>query len=49
MPPQRLLPQAQRRAYVVAIILSLSEVMPLYSCCVKRGLVYIMITAPSGY
>jgi len=48
MPPQRSLPQAQRRARVVAVILSLGEVMPSCSRCVERGLVYVAIAAPSG-
>ena len=35
-------------AYVVAVILLLSEIMPTYSCCVLKGLVYITIIAPLG-
>jgi len=54
IPLQRLLSQVQCRAYVVAVILSLSEIILLYSCCVKKGLVYITITVlsscqPSSY
>ena len=41
-------------ACVVAVILSLSEIMPTYSCCVLKGLVYVIIIAllsrqPSSY
>ena len=39
---------SKRRAYVVAVILLLSEIMPTYSCCVLKGLVYIAIIAPLG-
>jgi len=49
MPPQQSLPQAQRRAHVIAVILSLSEVILLYSCYIKKGLVYITIMAPSNH
>ena len=31
------------RAYIIAMILLLSEIMPTYSCCVLKGLVYIII------
>jgi len=37
-----------RRSRTVAVILSLSEIMPLCSCCVKEGLVYVAIAAPSS-
>ena len=37
---------SKRRAYVVAVILLLSKIMPTYSCCVLKGLVYIIIIAP---
>ena len=40
--------QAQRYAYIVAIILLLSEIILLCSCCAKKGLVYITIAAPSS-
>ena len=33
---------------VIASILSLSNIMPIYSHCVKKGLVYIIIAAPSS-
>jgi len=49
MPLQQLLPQAQRYAYVVAIILLLSKVIPSCSCCIKKELVYITIAALSSY
>ena len=35
-------------AYIVAVILLLSEIMPIYSCCVLKGLVYIVIIALLG-
>ena len=39
--------QAQYCAYTIATILLLSEIMPsLYSCCVKAGLVCIIIASP---
>ena len=47
MPPVRSL-ASERRAYIVAIILLLSEIMPTYSRCVLKGLVYIMIMAFLG-
>ena len=34
---------------LVAVILSLSEIIPSYSCCMEKGLVYIIIAAPSSY
>ena len=45
---------SERRAYVVAVILSLSEIMPTCSCCVLKGLVCVAIIAllgcqPSSY
>ena len=39
---------SKRRARVVAVILLLSEIMPIYFCCVLKGLVYIVIIAPLG-
>ena len=39
---------SKRCAYIVAIIFLLSEIMPTYSCCVSKGLVYITIIAPLG-
>ena len=45
---------SKRYACIVAVILSLSEIMPTYSRCVLKGLVYIIIIAllgrqPSSY
>ena len=37
---------SKRRAYVIAVILLLSEIMPTYFRCVLKGLVYIAIIAP---
>ena len=39
---------SERRARVVAVILSLGEIMPTYSCCVLKGLVCIAIVASLG-
>ena len=36
---------SKRCTYVVAVILSLSEIMPTCSCCVLKGLIYIAIIA----
>jgi hypothetical protein len=30
-------------AYIVALILLLNEIMPIYSCCTLKGLVYVII------
>ena len=41
----------KRAAYcfkLVAVILLLSKIIPTYSCCVLKGLVYIAIIAPLG-
>ena len=38
----------KRCAYIVAIILLLSEIMPTCSRCVSKGLVYVIITALSS-
>jgi len=43
------LSQTQHRARMVALILSSSEVILLYSRCAKEGLVYIAIVAPSSH
>jgi len=43
-----LLLQTQQRAKTVAFILLSSEVILLYSCCSKEGLVYVAIAAPSS-
>ena len=42
------------RVYIVLVILSLGEIMPIYLCCAKKKLVCIIITAlfsrqPSSY
>ena len=37
---------SKRRAHVVAIIFLLSEIIPTYSCCVLKGLIYIAIIVP---
>ena len=49
MPPFRLLLSTVRRAYVITAILLLGKVILLYSRCVKKGLVYITIAAPSSH
>ena len=36
------------RTYVVAVILLFGKIMPTYSCCVSKGLVYIIIIALLG-
>ena len=40
---------SKRYACVVAIILLLGEVMPTYSYCILKGLVYIIIIGPLGH
>ena len=40
---------SKRRACVVAVIFSLSKIMPTCSCCVLKGLVYVAIIAPLGH
>ena len=47
MPPIRS-SASKRRAYMVAMIFLLSKIMPTYSRCVLKGLVYIAIIAPLG-
>ena len=47
MPPVKFL-AFKRHAYIVAIILLLSEIIPTYSYYMLKGLVYIIIIAPSG-
>ena len=39
---------SKRRAYIVAVIFSLSEIMPIYSRYVLKGLVCIIIIALLG-
>ena len=48
MPPIRSL-ASERRAYTVAVILLLGEIMPSCSCCEEKKLVYIIIMAPSSH
>ena len=38
-----------RRFKLVAVILLLSKIIPTYSCCVLKGLVYIIIIALLGH
>ena len=47
MPPIRSL-ASKRYAYIVTIILLLNKIIPTYSCCVLKGLVYIAIIASLG-
>ena len=47
MPPIRSL-ASKYHAYTVTLILSLSVIMPIYSCYAEKKLVYITIAAPSG-
>jgi len=54
IPKHPLLLQSQHHTKTVAFILSSNKVIPLYSRCVKKGLVYIIIAAlsscqPSSY
>ena len=39
---------SKRHAYIVAVILLLSKIMPIYSRYMLKGLVYIIIIAPLG-
>ena len=39
---------SKRRTYVIAVILSLSEIIPSYSYYKEKKLVYIVIIAPSN-
>ena len=47
IPPIRSL-AFERCTYIVAVILLLSKIMPTYSYCVLKGLIYIAIMAPLG-
>ena len=47
MPPIRFL-ASERHTYIVAVILLLSKIISTYSCCVLKGLVYIVIIVPLG-
>ena len=48
MPPIRSL-ISKRHARIVAVILLLGEIMPSYSCCKEKKLVYIIIAAPFSH
>ena len=48
MPPIRFL-VFKHYAYIIAIILLFSEIMPSYSRCEEKKLVYIIITALFNY
>ena len=48
MPPIRSL-VFKRRAYIVAVILLFSKIMPSYSCYKEKKLVYIIIITPFSY
>ena len=39
---------SKRCAYVIAVILLLSEIISICFCCILKGLVYIIIMAPLG-
>ena len=47
MPPVRFL-ASKHCAHMVAVIFLLSKIMPTYSHCVSKGLVYVTIIAPLG-
>ena len=47
MPPIRFL-ASKRRAYTVVVILLLGKIIPSYSCCKEKKLVYITIIASSS-
>ena len=40
---------SERYTYIMALILSLSKIIPTYSYYIKKGLVYITITAPFSH
>ena len=48
MPPIRSL-ASKRRAYIVAVILLLGEIMPIYSHYAKKKLVYVVIITLFSY
>ena len=39
---------SERYTYIIAVILSLGKIMPSYSRCEEKKLVYIVIVVPSG-
>ena len=47
MPPIRFL-VSERHAHIIAVILLLSEIMSMCSCCAEKKLVYIIIAAFSS-
>ena len=47
MPPIKSL-AFERRAYIIAVIFLLGEILPSYSCCDEKKLVYITIIALFG-
>ena len=47
IPPIRSL-ASERCAYIIAVIFLLNKIMPTYSCCILKGLIYIAIIAPLG-
>ena len=51
MPPIRFLASKHSAYYskLVAIILLLSKIIPTYSYCAEKGLIYITIAALSSY
>ena len=40
---------SERCAYIVAVILLLGKIIPSYSCCKEKKLVYIIIIAPFSH
>ena len=48
MPPIRFL-ASERRAHTIAVILLLGKIMPSYSRCEEKKLVYIIIAAPFSH
>ena len=40
---------SKRYNKLITLIIFISKVMPFYSYYIKKGLIYIIITAPSGY
>ena len=39
---------SERHTYIILVILSLSKIMPIYSRCTKKKLVYIVIIGLFG-
>ena len=39
---------SKRYVYIIAVILLLSEIMPIHSCYTEKKLVYIIIITPSS-